>query len=293
MPPKRILPIAGSSLILQRAELAQALKTRIDRKFGGNLSEAAKFAKVSQPTLYRYAYPGGRPNGLVAGLGGAGRMSPGVANKLARLLPRGERSKLFNSPEGAYGLFLYVQWLEQTIDRAGLVGLTHEKSARRESPEGPWLGRASEFKALLGRVRDEVPTVKNQIANTALRLTKVDWKTRYALSALGISIKQIPPKPRKRKKDRPASPKTAIIPTRFLLALYRMLEPLLDSAASGWIELRGSELPSRQFRRFVVSSWKREALLLNRVSDTRRADRLQLGLREDDPRILRLRLPAE
>lgn len=291
--PDRTLPIVGSSFTMERADLADALKTQIDRKFGGNLSRAAEFAKVSQPTLYRYAHPGPGANAQLAASGEGRRMSANVANRLATLLPRNERWKLFRSPEGAYGLFLYFQWLGVVIDRSGLVGVPHEKRARRESPEGPWLGRASEFNVLLGRVRDEVPTVKDQIAKTALRLTKVDRKTRYALSALGISIKEVPQTARKRKKSRSVMPKNAITPTRFLLALYRMFEPLLDSAASGWIEFRATELAKPQFRQFAVASWKREALLLSRHNDIRRTDRLRLGLRENDRRILRLRLPAK
>jgi hypothetical protein len=63
-----------------------------------------------------------------------------------------------------------------------------------------------------------------------------------------------------------------------------MLEPLLDSSASGWIELRGVELSSLKFEQFITASWKREAVLLDRVSDTERIRRIDLDI-SNDPRL--------
>jgi hypothetical protein len=289
LPHNRFALVVGTFDISSRVELAEALQAEIDRSFAGNRSKAAAFAKVSLSTLNRYTHGGSLPNGSKTGSRRVTRISPAIARKLSTLLPCEQWSKLYTSREKAYGLFLYTRWLGEMLDQAGARRRPHEKRAGRPSPYGPWIGRCAELKTLLRRVRDEVPGVTTRIATMALRLTRIDRETRNLLDTLGVSQKQAPAKVFKAGQKRGVPAKNAITPARFSLALYRVFEPLLDSAASGWIERRGNELSRREFGQFVNAGWRREAILLDRVSDVRRVDRLQLGLHEDDPRLLPLR----
>lgn len=268
------MPISSATRILDRRRLASALLKRINEGFGGNLSAAARDAGLEQPTLYHHA----NPTPATAGSGkrlAYGNVSPAVAEGLALLLSPEDRREIFRAPGAVYGLFLYSEWLASATDRAGTKGLPHEKFAWDESPDGPWIDRATEFRVLLNRIRNDAPHVANQIEKVAFRLPNIDSQCRKALKTLGIQYEP----------DRSKKVRYPIIPARFLLSLYRMLEPLLDSAASGWIELRHDELTRARFRQFIEAGWKREMVLLGRASDSRRLDRLKLPIAENDPRL--------
>lgn len=247
---------------------------RVKEDFGGNLSAAARAAAISQPTFYRYANP--------SGAGAAGklkqmRMKPMIARNLVAFLPE-RRNDLLRSRQAAYALYLYAQWLGAALDRSGSKGLPHGR-IHQQSPEGDWIDRATEFSRLLARIGKEVPSVKQDIAQAARRIRAIDSQTKQALAKLGIM--DVKPNESIRK---------PIISARFLLSLYRMVEPLLDSAASGWIELRGSELSKARFRQFAVASWKREAVTLERLGDIERLSRFEFDSIDKDPRLRPLKL---
>lgn len=72
---------------------------------------------------------------------------------------------------------------------------------------------------------------------------------------------------------------------RLALALFRTLEPLLDSHASGGIERHHSELDDQELRKFVRAGFDREMiLLLARPGDIERAQAVEpLSVGRADP----------
>jgi hypothetical protein len=64
-----------------------------------------------------------------------------------------------------------------------------------------------------------------------------------------------------------------IHPSRYVLSVYRIIQPLLDSQGFGGIERHHSELGDVEFRRFVEAGWLREKILLNREADQLRLQR--------------------
>ena len=244
--------------------------------FAGNFSAAARAAGISQPTFHRYSHP---VPAVARGGVKRTRIKPAVARKLAAFLPHHLRADLLRSRPNAYALYLYTRWLSAASDRSGGKGLSHERRIQRQSPEGVWIDRATEFTVLMTRIAREVPTVTQDIARTCWRIRTIDPATKQALALLGIS-QHTPPDSRRKQ----------ITSARLLLSLYRMVEPLLDSAESGWIELRGHELSKTRFRQFVVAGWKREAVTLDRPGDIERMERLELDSIESEPRLRPLRL---
>jgi hypothetical protein len=268
--PKRNSIVMLSSPLLEPYELGTALSRRVMDDFGGNLSAAARAAGISQPTFYRYANPSS------AGVGRKQkqmRMKPVIARKLGAFLPAMRRDFL-RSRQAAYALYLYTQWLGAALERSGTKGLSHEGRIHKRSPEGVWIDRGTEFGRLLTRIGKEVPSVKQDIAHSAQRVRSIDSETKQALAKLGVM--GVKPDESTRK---------PITSARFLLSLYRMVEPLLDSAASGWVELRGSELSKTRFRHFAIASWKREAVTLERHADIERLSRFEFDNIEHDPRL--------
>jgi hypothetical protein len=274
---KRQPVVVSSSPLLKPYELGVALRRRVKQDFAGNFSAAARAAGISQPTFHRYSHP---VLGVAPGDAKPIRMKPVVAMKLAAFLPNDMRADLLRSRTATYALYLYTHWLGAASDRSGPNGLSHERRTQHQSPEGVWIDRVTEFAVLLTRIANEVPTVRQDIARTSWRVRLIDPATKQALALLGISWDTPPESTRKQ-----------ITSARLLLSLYRMVEPLLDSAESGWIELRGPELSKTRFRQFIVASWKREAVTLDRTGDVERMERLELASAENDPRLRPLRLP--
>ena len=273
--PKRNLIVMSSSPWLKPYELGTALTRRIKEDFAGNLSAAARAAGISQPTFYRYANPSAARVGRELK---QMRMKPVIAKKLAAFLPA-MRGDLLRSRQAAYALHLYTQWLGAALDRSGTKGLPHQGRIHGQSPEGVWIDRATEFGHLMARIGKEVPSVKQDIAHAARRVRAIDAETKQALRMLGVMDVKTNESMRK-----------PITSARFLFSLYRMVEPLLDSAASGWIELRGSELSKTRLRQFAVASWKREAVTLERLSDIERLSRFEFDSIDKDPRLRPLKL---
>jgi hypothetical protein len=269
--PKRNLIVMSSSPWLKPYELGTALRRRIKEDFAGNLSAAARAAGISQPTFYRYANPSAARVGRELK---QMRMKPVIARKLAAFLPASMRSDLLRSRQAGYALYLYTQWLGAALDRSGTKGLPHEGRIHQQSPEGVWIDRATEFGRLLARIGKEVPSVKQDITQAAGRVRTLDAETKQALAKLGVV--DVKPHETMRK---------PVTSARFLLSLYRMVEPLLDSAASGWIELRGSELSKARLRQFAIASWKREAVTLERLGDIERLSRFEFDSIDKDPRL--------
>jgi hypothetical protein len=272
---KRNLIVMSSSPLLKSYELGTALRRRVKEDFAGNLSAAARAAGISQPTFYRYSKPSAA--GVGRGLKQT-RMKPVIAKKLAAFLPA-MRGDLLRSRQAAFALYLYTQWLGAALDRLGSKGLPQVGRLHQQSPEGVWIDRATEFGRLLVRIGKEVPSVKQDIAQAARRVRAIDAETQQALRMLGVTNVKTNESMRK-----------PITSARFLFSLYRMVEPLLDSAASGWIELRGSELSKTRLRQFAVASWKREAVTLERLSDIERLSRFEFDGIDKDPRLRPLKL---
>jgi hypothetical protein len=275
-PVRRRSLIGTRTTILDQEGLAKALQSKIENDFGGIVSAAARHAGVSQPTLYRLAI-GWRTRKALRKGAGHRSITPSVAKRLYDFLPPEARRSLFLPPGAAYGFFLYSEWLGGALDRAGTKGLAHERYVWDQSPEGPWKGREAEFRRILKRIRRDAPTVGKQIGRWASRLSKVDAECQRVLTLVAGEYEI----------DRSKQVADSVSPPRFLLSVYRMLEPLLDSAASGWVEFRQDELTVAKFRRFVDAGWKREEVLLKRSTDRHRLERLNLPLAERDPRLAR------
>lgn len=265
--------LKGRITILDRFRLTRLLREAVERRYQGNLNHAARDAGIPQPTLHRWVNDT-RSNG---GSDKVRKIDRRHVDGIFKLLGDGA-AELFEHPSAWYAKTLYVRWMDEMIDH--LLGLKVDSRVFKASPEGPWKGRQTEFQALLRRIREEAPHVGAAINLVGSRLTFVSDECEEILSTIG---KMSP-----RMKNHPAG--NYIDPARFTVAVYRMLDPLLNAAASGWVERRHLELSPEEFEQFVSAGWKRESIMLSRKDDALRLQRVHVEL-EDDPRLGPLTMP--
>jgi hypothetical protein len=259
-------------ITVDKRRLARLLKDAVDRRYKGNLNLAARESGIPQPTLHRWLNE---------------KVANGERDKL-RLIHRRHvagiftligdvAAALFIHPSGAYAKTLYVRWMDETIGQ--LLGLKVDADVLRGSPEAPWTGRQAEFQTILKRIQTQAPDVGGAINRVGSRLTFVNDECKEILATVGKILPRM-------KNDAAGN---YVDPARFAVAVYRMLDPLLSSAASGWVERRHLELSPDEFRQFVSAGWRRETIMLNRKDDALRLQRLRFDI-DDDPRLRPIQL---
>jgi hypothetical protein len=128
--------------------------------------------------------------------------------------------------------------------------------------------RADDIDELTKRVRYEARRVAGEICR-GLKAASVKSPARYLLLKLGGTS------------ERPGGEYFGgIAPERYVLAFYRIIQPLLDSQGYGQIERHHSELEvdSAEFQQFIEAGWIREKILLRREADRVRPQRREASL---------------
>ena len=151
------------------------------------------------------------------------------------------RSPATKEAASAYDAWL-VRWGERLIREYGRWYSLADDGTVTESV-GSWrsVHRARELETLLQRALDVCAKDLGKFAAAAFRLGHID--------------------------DREMS-------RRVILALWRVLEPLVEFRESGFIERRADELDDPSFGRFIKAGLLRETILLGRSPDEQRAQQV-------------------
>lgn len=166
--------------------------------------------------------------------GRAARITVRTLEQLEQLLPESglKWAKYILSPDGHQAFVAYVLWLRSSFDQ-----LRRDRGAGSAievvHEEAEWRGRSAEWADLVERARRATPDVFT------------------ALDAL--------------MNDR------NFVGDRIQVGLGRILEPLLESYASGGIERYHGTLSDDELADFVRAGFLRETILLNRDNDLARA----------------------
>ena len=212
--------------IVDQRTLVAEIKHAIKKRGDGNLSAAARLARMNQPELHRLAK------------GQIGAIGRNTIAALRRLIPP-ERHHLLEqsliSPETAELLSAFDEWRQRWEERflwPKSLGDTYVGRAVQSVSE--WdKQRLFEVEHLLRKCRQEFPEQFEKFDSFLVRQ--------------GHSR------------------------TRADMALYRIVEPLLESRASGFVERSWEELEISELRKFIESGIAREKILLRRSPDTQRA----------------------
>ena len=212
--------------IANREALSGEINRAIEQRAFGNLSAAARLARMKQPELHRLAH---------GQIGSIGRRTIAALLRLVAADRRHRLEEALISPEASELLRAYDTWIngwsERFLERKDL-GDTYVGRAIQRLP-GWELQRVLEADHLLATAREECA-----------------GELRAFESFL---VKQ------------QASAKRAKI------AFYRILEPLLESRESGFVERSWEELDRSELSRFIRAGIEREKILLRRSADTQRA----------------------
>lgn len=251
--PQEWLRGGGSQhLINDKGLLAKLLLARIDSNFQGSVNAAAKSCGISEPQLRR----------LVQGMVST-RVTDQTFMRLKAFLGDELRStEMFWRPSSQAAMGLSVMWgleLEHRI----ISGPFTVDMGPSNAPDGSSASRRVAFREVLTRIRksDILVTVRTELREL-ISSKGLTANEKWVLHQLGGPSRN----PVRRR--RPGIPAR-----RYYLGVLRTIEPLLDAAATGWIERRHVELTDPDFADFIKAGWRREMLLLRREADAVRAQR--------------------
>lgn len=235
--------------ILDRRLLAESLQDSIGQRYGGRLAAAAKDVGLQRLTLRRLVNRQAK------------RVKAPTLMAILKLLPvssPGERA--FILPAHVRALELHSDWAIAYTSHIA-QGNPVARLSTIETPRGWKASRKDDVDVLIERLR----TVARHVAEQLRRgLAPAPGKSvaHSMFRKLGGTADAA--------KGRYLR---GIHPARYLLSVYRLIQPLLDSQGFGGIERHHSELSDVEFQRFVEAGWVREEILLTRESDQLRVQR--------------------
>lgn len=242
--------------ILDRRLLADGLQRSIDEQFEGRLAAAAEKIEIQRLTLRRLVRQE------------CGKVKKQTFLGIMKLLPVGSPSEgAFIRPAHVQAMRSYADWsivsASQIVQGNPVVNMYAGHLKGKAA-----LVRADDVEVLIKRVRDEARRVATELCR-GLRPARVKSPARY----LFLQLTRTSEEPR-------GEYLAGIAPERYLLAFYRIIQPLLDSQSVGQIERHYSELAlnSGEFQQFIEAGWLREKILLRREGDRVRPQRPEATL---------------
>ena len=214
--------------------LGEVLREVVLEKYDGNLSQAARDARVARPTFYNLA------NGTYRG------SHMGVLGRVRRIVPVNRRARFDDANLGLVArraLDRHDRWLDGQFENTAVRNDVGRKPPRITLRR--WITRRFMYHL---RTREQ-------------RLQRVVVEMRIRFPELIAEFER-------RLYD------SQHFNRRGQLALMRVVAPLIEPEDSGYVERSWREMTVDELRAFLKAGMKRELILLNRSPDVQRAQEI-------------------